>query len=557
MTGYGIHGTGESTRARQSLLAPLVSVLAIVQVLNLSGCAIKKDNFKIEEHVVMVNGAGDLIDPHANVGDPDSNQHILFKPYPTLQTPEKYFGDLFSAIEKNTPPGPGGKKRILLYVHGGMNTARSSIERATKYSQEILAGGTYPIFINWDSSLTSSYLDHLLSLRQGRVAEDWCCGAWKELGGWRHTGAQMAGFAAKVVTTPPYLALDLVRGAIRLPVDIYGVYAEMVSTHWRRTRTQEAEQPYAWPNMDCTTVYEDRKVGITPRADQLLCESSKHTPDSYPIVQGFDERSGFEVAKQVGLTMLTFPVHIASGLVIDAAGTGSWSAMHRRTTAMFSRDDDLWARGPHQKSTGGITLFMTEFREWLKRHGGKERWDVVLVGHSMGTIIVNEMVRQFGEPLEPDHHHDRPLFDKIVYLAAACSLRDYLNTIPHYLEEYEGPTMYHLVLQDNAEAAEQFLWSSLPGSLLVWLDGFFARPDAPLDLVAGRYQNLLRVVHLHDKPHIRSRVSLKAFNFGETAKETNPQTHGDFDNFPFWKETFWQTGENPFAEKRLPSAVRK
>ncbi len=85
----------------------------------------------------------------------------------------------------------------------------------------------------------------------------------------------------------------------------------------------------------------------------------------------------------------------------------------------------------------------------------------------------------------------------------------------------------------------------------MWLDGFFARPDSPLDLVAGRYQNLLRVVHLHDKPHIRSRVSLKSFNFGETAEETSPQTHGDFDNFPFWKETFWQTGENPFAEKRL------
>ena len=106
-------------------------------------------------------------------------------------------------------------------------------------------------------------------------------------------------------------------------------------------------------------------------------------------------------------------------------------------------------------------------------------------------------------------------------------------------------------VQDNAEAAEQFLWSSLPGSLLVWLDGFFARPDAPLDLVAGRYQNLLRVVHLHDNPRVRSRISLKAFNFGESTEETSPQTHGDFDNFPFWKEAFWQTTGNPFSEKRL------
>ena len=525
--------------------------LAILLLLGSAGCAIKKEGFKIEEHVIMVNGSGDLIDPHANVGAPNSSQHILFTPYPELGNPNTYFNDLFTSINEKTPPGTGGKRRILLYVHGGMNTARSSIERATKYSQEILASGTYPVFINWDSSLTSSYLDHLLTLRQGRVAEDWCCGAWKELGRWRHTGAKIAGFAAQVVTTPPYLALDLVRGTIRLPVDIYGVYAEMISTHWRRTRTQDAEQPSAWPNMDCKTVYTDRKVGITPRADRLLCESSTLTPHSYPIVQGFDKRSGLEVAKQVGLTMLTFPVHIASGLVIDAAGTGSWSAMHRRTTVMFNRDDDLWAHEPSRKPTGGIALFMTEFRDWLKRNGGKEKWEVVLVGHSMGTIVVNEMVRQFGEPLESGHHHEKPLFDKIVYMAAACSLRDYLNTIPHYLEEYEGPTMYHLMLQDNAEAAEQFLWSSLPGSLLVWLDGFFARPDAPLDLVAGRYQNLLRVVHLHDNPRVRSRISLKAFNFGESTEETSPQTHGDFDNFPFWKEAFWQTTGNPFSEKRL------
>lgn len=540
-----------------SLWSSLLSSLAILLTLSLSACTtIKKDGFNLTDHVVMVDGMGELVDPRANIGDPDSGQHLLFKSYPTLQDQEAYFKQLLSAVEDKTPYPSDPKKRrtILLFIHGGMNTAKSSVERVVTRSEEILKDGIYPIFINWDSSLTSSYLDHLTNLRQGRLAEDWCCGAWKELGGWRHTGSKMAGFTARVLTTPPYLALDIVRGVIRLPVDIYGIYAEMVSTHWRRTRIQEAEQPYAWPNMDCTTTYEDRKVGITPRADRLLCESAKHTPDSYPIVQGFDERSGLEVAKQVSLAMLTFPVHLASGLVIDAAGTGSWSAMNRRTTAMFNRDDDLWARGPHQKSTGGIALFMTELRQWLKEHGGKDEWEVVLVGHSMGTIVVNEIVRQFGEPLNSAHHHDQPLFDKIVYMAAACSLRDYLNTIPHYLEEYHESRMYHLLLQDNAEAAEQFLWSSLPGSLLVWIDGFFARPDSPLDLVAGRYQNLLRIMHLHDTPRVRPRVSIKGFNFGERTVKTSPQGHGDFDTFPFWKEEFWRvTDDNPFSIRRLPT----
>ena len=194
---------------------------------------------------------------------------------------------------------------------------------------------------------------------------------------------------------------------------------------------------------------------------------------------------------------------------------------------------------------------MTKLRRWLEEHGGKEEWEVVLIGHSMGTIVVNEIVRQFGEPLDSAHRHDQPLFDKIVYMAAACSLRDYLNTIPHYLEEYQEPRMYHLLLQDNAEAAEQFLWSSLPGSLLVWIDGFFARPDSPLDLVSGRYQNLLRIVHLHDRPGIQPRISIKAFSFGERVIETSPQGHGDFDTFPFWKEQFWRTTDkDPFSLTR-------
>lgn len=546
---YRMNDAKGSEWVGRSMVVPILLVWATAQLLSLSACTtIKKEGFRIEDHVVMVDGMGGLVDPRANIGNPNSGQHIPFKPYRSLQDHKPYFTQLLDAVSHNTPLAePGKRRRILLFVHGGMNTARSSVQRVVDYSQMILGDKTYPIFINWDSSLTSSYLDHLTNLRQGKLAEDWCCGAWKELGRGKRFEAIAAGTIARVLTTPVYLTSDVLRGTIRLPVDIYGIYAEMLSTYWRNKRTKEAEKPHSWPNMVC----EDRDVGITPRADRLLCESSKQRPDSYPVVQGFDERSWLEVTRQVGFAVLTFPVHMASGLVIDATGTGSWSAMYRRTTAMFNRDEDLWSFDPHQQSTGGIALFMAELRDWLKRNGGKENWEVVLVGHSMGTIVVNEMVRQFGEPLESDGGH-QPLFDKIVYMAAACSLRDYLNTIPHYLEKYQESQMHHLVLQDNAEAAEQSLWSSLPGSLLVWIDGFFARPDSLLDLTAGRYQNLLRVVHLHDNSSIRSRVSLKAFNFGRDTDQTSPQDHGDFDNFPFWKETFWQTGEKPFTDKRLP-----
>ena len=511
------------------------------------------------EHVVMVNGAGELIDPRANIGKLEDGKHLLFKPYTELantddpklnkKAVDDYFTKLFTSLEQARVRNRGTRKRILLYVHGGLNTAQASIERVVEYSSKIQEDGTYPIFVNWDSSLTSSYRDHLVLLRQGRRADDWCCEAWKEYGKGYAVGANVAGGVASVVTTPLYFAFDFARGVIRLPVDLYGVYADLLSSHWRSVFTDENTGKDHWPDGNCAV---NAKVGMTPRADALLCEARHPSAEQkpYPLVQGVNQRTGWESAGQILRTLATVPVHIGSGLVIDMAGTGSWSAMHRRTTVMFNRDQDLWAHDPHAPPTGGIAQFMTRLRKFLEEHGGKSEWEVVLVGHSMGTIVANEMVRQFGHPLTQSP--GEPLFDEIVFMAAACSLRDYMDTIPHYLEEYKTTRMYHLMLHDQAESTEQALWgTALPGSLLVWLDGFFTRPDSPLDLVAGRYQNLLRVMHLHDAT-LRGRISVKVFNFGAEAKDTSPQTHGDFGNFPFWKDAFWQAkGNSPFSVPRV------
>lgn len=101
---------------------------------------------------------GELVDPRANIGDQDSGQHLLFKSYPTLQDQEAYFRQLLLAVNNKTPCPSDPKKRrtILLFIHGGMNTAKSSVERVVTHSEEILKDGIYPIFINWASSLTSS-----------------------------------------------------------------------------------------------------------------------------------------------------------------------------------------------------------------------------------------------------------------------------------------------------------------------------------------------------------------------------------------------------------------
>src|SRR5215831_11413587 len=152
-----MHGEirSEKSVCRDSVFRRLRPLWVTVILLGLSLQACTIENLKTE-HVVMVNGMGDLIDPRGNIGDPENGKHLLFVPYDKLQSPDKYFEHLIASLGTVKTREGRERKRILLFVHGGLNTAQASIGRAADYSDLIAQDGTYPIFINWDSSLTSS-----------------------------------------------------------------------------------------------------------------------------------------------------------------------------------------------------------------------------------------------------------------------------------------------------------------------------------------------------------------------------------------------------------------
>ena len=58
--------------------------------------------------------------------------------------------------------------RSLIFVHGGLNTYNQSLSRVNEMTPQILAAHFYPLFVNWDSGLVSSYWEHLFLVRQGR-----------------------------------------------------------------------------------------------------------------------------------------------------------------------------------------------------------------------------------------------------------------------------------------------------------------------------------------------------------------------------------------------------
>ncbi len=159
---------------------------------------------------------------------------------------------------------------------------------------------------------------------------------------------------------------------------------------------------------------------------------------------------------------------------------------------------------------------------------------LTLVGHSMGTLIIDQLLR-FRADLEVAN---------IVFMGAATSVADYTDSIHPYLERHQGEDghaktqMYHLVLHPLAETTEWgFLDLSPRGSLLIWIDNYFTDPITPRDRRVGRFSNL--VPELRFANSVARQIHLKVFEVGTKDRCWNPQKHGDFGEFPFWDERFW------------------
>jgi hypothetical protein len=163
----------------------------------------------------------------------------------------------------------------------------------------------------------------------------------------------------------------------------------------------------------------------------------------------------------------------------------------------------------------------------------------------MGAIVLNKIIRDFG---------DRLPISNIVYMAAACSIRDYQDTVWPYLKHPRNRNVqfYNLMLHPKAEAQDsvplpvigEYVNPVPRGSLLVWLDGFLTNPASPLDTTAGRFTNFVRTVD--DTPaEVKGQIHLKVFRKGylglfrgkgKIPDPPDPQRHGGFgEHLKFWK----------------------
>jgi len=462
-------------------------------------------------NILMANQQGNPLDPGP-----------AFKPLDPTNYDEyidKIFVDLASYCADRKPC------QLLIYVHGGLNTYHESVKRSALLAPQIRATGFYPIFVDWDSSLFSSWWDHVANVHRGL---------------WNPNYRFLA---------PYFAAVDEVDGVAKAPA---GWLTELrhtfppVGEHSNLQRKAMVAYLDMLANPNVTV----NDISVGSEIADNRARSEKVLPYLWSPITGL-------------VKVVTTP------LLIQAAGGGAWDIMQRRAAMLFRTEQAF--SGWRLNNEAALAHFVTRFQHdflpqfcfshsytpppWRMRQnalaapkpqedsklGCESDLQLTLIGHSMGAIIVDQLLR-YAPNIQVKN---------IVFMAAATTVEDYRETVHQYLlrqRDLPGkatPTqVYHLVLHPTAEVFKEE-WFGLPprGSLLIWIDNYFSNPVTPLGRTVGRFLNLFPEIASPDNGetlnNLHGQIHVKVFRFGRSCHCWNPQGHGDFGSFPFWDPRFW------------------
>ncbi len=407
------------------------------------------------EHCIFVHQEGYPIDQNRKRVSPENFRNTVWKQI------EQGLSDYLANVGSGTP-------RLLVFVHGGLNRYESAIEhmdhviKAQKRSPSLREH--FLLFINWDSSFFTSVVDDLFVNRFGTRLSDW--------------GIVYFG----IPTAPLVTGARLAQSVFLAPVSV-------------------------WKNL--VTLYE---AFPGDEGKWLYCA---------PVAEGDRESL---VANEVNWGLF-WPIRVLTVPVIQGFGTPAWDTMKRRAELVTAPKLAEAKGDPKDVSTpkGAGILLMDELKARILRAKDKpedpwRRLRITLVGHSMGTMILNRILEEYSD-ME---------FERIVYLAAAASMDEVRGAVLPYLRRHEEATFWGFSLYETLELAE-FDGPDLleRGSLLVWIDNLFEHLNAPGNLTFGRARNPRQyfVIPKDLGPKGKSqRLFLVRFDRGQR----DPQRHGDF-----------------------------
>lgn len=358
--------------------------------------------------------------------------------------------------------------------------------------------GYHPLFVNWRSDFLHSYTHQIGRVRQG-----------DEIG-------KVEGF----LTAPLLFVSDLAQALARIP-----------STWYKYTRRLLLSKVF-----EDVVVCDEEATSSERKRESIVCE--------------YHERDWAERAPRVARFVPSMPFQYLWSLPTDSFGKTAWINMLRRTEFIMRHPREFDAFHVHQLDTeyaaiavggkpnrfNGLSHMAQFFRELERRideHqfvSPKEPIEITLIGHSMGTIVINEVLRAFP---------DLP-YRKIVYLAAAYSIKDFSQSvIPVLLKsKLDNIHFYNLSLDVHAEAREYTVGGFGPtGSLLEWIDAYYTDPPTVIDRTMGKWQNV-SVVRRQFPEAARKRMTFKTFAFDT---DNQPIRHGEMDDLErcYWRDPYW------------------
>ncbi len=440
----------------------------------------------------MFSARGELLDPLSSGHgkgrvDATGYQKVSDPAGAGLVGDEAYFHRILEAIARSRADHP--RAQVLFFFHGGLNSRAAALKRAAEQLVLIRQerADIYPIFVNWETSLPASYKDHLLWVRNGQDT-----------------------YQSGALVTPFVLVSDISRSILDIPTAGYMQFKEQ-----QRYRSDDPEDAVV-------------RLGTDEPCERLDFRAGHN-----------DVRTTVGKIKywasSVVMTVLT---KWWVGGLLSATGSSAWSSMLYTSDRLFYSDEELhhpYKYVGHVTGAGAFSQFLRELSGALKKTD-----DVVLVGHSAGTIVANRLIANF--------RHTLPI-STLVYMGAACTIDNimeggvvtqFLREQQQGVEQQRAHHLYLLTLNERSEVNEQWFLDATPrGTLLAWLDEFIQPKHSEFPgMMLGRARNLR--LHAHLIPcDIRSQISISAFNEQLSANPTEPQRHGSFGDLHYWNEATW------------------
>lgn len=476
------------------------------------------------KHVIQMNGRSHAINPG------DDNNYFSKECYAENCA---FFDMHLKAIFDNINEVMKHKKiKLMFFIHGGLNGTGSALDKAyndyldiNDYNKHRLMMNPddtiiYPIFINWNTGAVSSVAQHYSVIRNGERLNP--------LSGWfKHTTR----FLGLLVSGTTMLAVDLSTGALKIPFyygeGFWGSRDGMFKNHRKYLAKYYIEAINAGVDVRDTNAFRKLKGnGWRIFGNKTLFVSAQLTGGvTYPIVNGW--------------------------------GTSAWQNMSRRVLCMY-RNNEQFYKEKHlnncliktglpdefkhhdynENLNGPMALLFKRFNTFAAENSNTQL-HIDFIGHSMGTMVWNEGFRVFGNELLANNNIH---IDNIVYMGAACSMKDWETSVGHILKNSKQTQFYNLSLHPKREKQECFFPVLVaPGSLLEWIDRLYEGPASFEDRTLGKYENILTANSILNNSY-KSQIHIKCFGYAYTSDEIKnmPVKHGGFRKKQYWRPEFWK-----------------